>query len=233
MTEPHEPGPRDDQPDDKNQPGDPDQPSGQGGDQPQPHTQRIQHQSVSARVPEEVGRGVFSTGALVLGGRDEFIIDFVQAMARPHRVVARVVASRTCMQRLLATLTENLQKYQQRFASPPSAPQGASPPPSPPSIEDIYAQLKLPDELLSGVYANAVMIGHSPHEFCLDFITAFYPQSAVTCRVFMASANVPRLAETLRRSIEGPPQGTPGSPGEGPTGPSPTSDDPSPGPSAG
>ena len=34
--------------------------------------------------------------------------------------------------------------------------------PAQPRIEDLYDQLKLPDELLGGVYANVVMIRHTP-----------------------------------------------------------------------
>jgi hypothetical protein len=70
------------------------------------------------------------------------------------------------------------------------------------SPQEVYDDLKLRDELLSGSYANAVMIGHGPHEFCFDFITNFYPQSAVSCRVFMAAGHVGRLLESLRASWE-------------------------------
>ncbi len=70
------------------------------------------------------------------------------------------------------------------------------------SPQEVYDELKLRDELLSGTYANAVMIGHGPHEFCFDFITNFYPQSAVSCRVFMAAGHVGRLLESLRASWE-------------------------------
>ncbi len=91
----------------------------------------------------------------------------------------------------------------------PSAGQGAGPgflPPEqvPPqnlrraSAQEIYDDLKLRDEILSGSYANAVMIGHGPHEFSFDFITNFYPHSAVSARVFLAAGQVARLAESLR-----------------------------------
>ncbi len=66
------------------------------------------------------------------------------------------------------------------------------------SAQEIYDDLKMRDEILSGSYANAVMIGHGPHEFSFDFITNFYPHSAVSSRVFMAAGQVARLAESLR-----------------------------------
>lgn len=70
------------------------------------------------------------------------------------------------------------------------------------SPQEVYDDFKLKDELLSGAYANAVMIGHGPHEFCFDFITNFYPQSAVSARVFMAAGHIVRVLESLRTSWE-------------------------------
>lgn len=66
------------------------------------------------------------------------------------------------------------------------------------TAQEIYDDLKIRDEVLSGSYANAVMIGHGPHEFSFDFITNFYPHSAVSARVFLAAGQVARLAESLR-----------------------------------
>jgi len=68
--------------------------------------------------------------------------------------------------------------------------------------QEVYDDLKLRDDILSGAYANAVMIGHGPYEFSFDFITNFYPQSAVSCRVYLASGHIYRLLESLRASWE-------------------------------
>jgi hypothetical protein len=164
-------------------------------------TREIQHSQVSARVPEKVGRGVFSTGAMVFQGAHEFVIDFVLTMAQPHQIAARVVLPLSIMGSVIAALRENLANYQSKFGPPPVLP--APPvPPAPPPIEEIYSQLKLPDELLSGFYANAVMIAHSPAEFYFDFITNFYPRSAVSCRVYMSAPQIPVLLNTLARSFQ-------------------------------
>src|ERR1700758_2505612 len=75
-------------------------------------TQEIQHSQVSARVPEKVGRGVFSTGALVFQGPNEFVIDFVQNLAAPHQIVARVILPFSIMPSVINALRENLTHYQ-------------------------------------------------------------------------------------------------------------------------
>ena len=56
--------------------------------------------------------------------------------------------------------------------------------------------------MLSGVYANVVMIGHSAAEFYFDFITGFYPRSAVSCRVYLAVPQMPGVLNTLARSYQ-------------------------------
>lgn len=83
---------------------------------------------------------------------------------------------------------------------PPGPTQAATPKRQNP--QEIYDELKLRDEILSGTYANAVMIGHGAYEFSFDFITNFYPQSAVSCRVYLASGHIARLLDSLKQSWE-------------------------------
>jgi len=92
---------------------------------------------------------------------------------------------------------------------PPTQPQAQQPansqtpqPPKRQNPQEIYDELKIKDEILSGTYANAVMIGHGPYEFSFDFITNFYPQSAVSCRVYLASGHIARLLDSLKQSWE-------------------------------
>ncbi|MHC4879563.1 MAG: DUF3467 domain-containing protein, partial [Planctomycetota bacterium] len=69
---------------------DPDEP-GNDGDNSDIQSQQIQHSQVGALVPEKVAPGTFSTGAVVLNGTHEFIVDFLLRMTKPHQVAARVV----------------------------------------------------------------------------------------------------------------------------------------------
>jgi Protein of unknown function (DUF3467) len=178
----------------------------------QPHSlggntyhQEVQHSPATARIPEAVSRGVFSTGAIVMHGAHDFVIDFVQSLAPPRRVVARIALPPSVMPLFVAALQENLRKYNQSFGAiprMPAPPPGSGPAASPPPITDVYEQLKLPDEMLSGVYANTVVISHSPAEFCFDFVTSFYPRSAVSGRVYLSTPHVPELLDSLSRAME-------------------------------
>ena len=176
-------------------------PPGDGG----PYCEEIQHAQVSAVVPERVARGVFSTGAVVVQGAHEFILDFLLRMAQPQQVAARVVLPPGVVAQFIAALSDNLNNYQSKYGPPqlpPAALAQAQAATSPNSAQELYEQLKLQDDVLSGQYANAVMIGHTPCEFCFDFITTFFPRSAVSSRVFMAAPGVPRLLDSLKHSFE-------------------------------
>jgi len=164
------------------------------------HTERIPHAPISARVPDHVAAGVFCTGVMAMEGQEEFVLDFIQGMGRPPRVGARIVLSPRVMGLFVRALRDNLSKYDNAFGP-------AKPLPKPKndqrrSIPEIYEDLKLPDEMFSGTYATTVMISHSPAEFLFDFITRFYPKAAVSSRIFMAASQVPRVLETLTRSLE-------------------------------
>jgi hypothetical protein len=164
-------------------------------------SQEFQHSQISARVPEKVGKGVFSTGVLVMQTPQEFLLDFVQGMVQPRQLAARVVMAPSFLPNLLSALRDNLAGYQAQYGPPPAL--RPTVPPAPPApIEEIYSQLKLPDDMLSGVYANGAMIVHTQGEFCLDFIANFYPRAAVSCRVYMAAAQLPVLVNALTQAYQ-------------------------------
>jgi len=218
-------------------------------DEPNPEqpVQQIQHSSATARIPDEIGRGVFATAVIVLHGTHEYTIDFVQSLARPNRVASRIILPPAVANQFVLALEQALEKYRASFGELPhepkpqqqdqrqmsekdtahsdiSQPEGtaskeketatenttskASTPESNSSnttqaapIADIYDNLKLPDDMLGGVYANMASISHTGSEFCFDFIAQFFPRSAVTARVYMAAPRVPELLNSLKRSI--------------------------------
>ena len=161
------------------------------------------NQAIRARVPDHIGDGCFSTGAIVMTGPSEFIVDFLQTIGRPHKLAKRIVIPHPVMPQFIEALKTNLELYKSRFGEP------VAPPANPagkknerrPTPQEIYDDLKMADDVLSGVYANGVMIGHGASEFGLDFLTSFFPQSAVSARVFVAAGQIPRLLESLRGAV--------------------------------
>ena len=63
-------------------------------------------------------------------------------------------------------------------------------------------QVKISDEILRGVYANMVQIGHGPEEFVLDFMNIFPPAGTVNARVIISPSHAKRLAMALQENIK-------------------------------
>src|SRR3989440_12829037 len=181
-------------------------PQDSGGAGPRPEggsghfNQRIEHSPVTARVPEKVARGVFSTGVIVIDGPYEFVLDFVMGLVQPRQVVARVIMSPVVVEQFIHAIRDNVGKFESRFGKIPDLPK-PPPPPKPPTIQEIYDDLKMQDETHAGSYANAVMMAHGTSEFTFDFITRFFPTAAVAARVFLAAPQVPKLMESLSVSL--------------------------------
>lgn len=91
---------------------------------------------------------------------------------------------------------------------PSPAMESGKSPAAAPSIDDIYDELKIPEAVAIGRYANAVMVRHSGTEYCFDFIANFYPRSCVTSRVYMAIPHIPPVLTSLQRALQ-PPAGGP------------------------
>ena len=174
--------------------------SDNAGSQPTVYSEQVHNDSMGARISDRIGQGVFCTGAIVQDGPDEFIIDFVQGLARPARVASRVVVSQRVMSQFVAALKDNLHKYQTAFGPPKELPRPQTA--YRPSVQEIYKDLRMSDDVLCGAYATAVMISHSPAEFAFDFITRFFPTAAVSARVYLSASQVPRLLESTSASLQ-------------------------------
>lgn len=177
------------------------QPPGNPGEGSGHQSEQVRVQHLSARVPERVSRGAFSTGAIVMTGGTEFIVDFIQNLGTPPSVAARVIMPHACLPQFIEALRKNLDIYRQRFGEPPLLPRAALPTRQP-SAQEIYDELKMPDDQLSGAYANGVMIGHTGSEFKFDFLTNLFPTSAVSARVFLSVPQVPRLLDSLQNTYK-------------------------------
>ena len=156
--------------------------------------QQINLNTATARVPEHVAGGVFASNVMSLAGPQEFILDFIQGLAKPAQVTARVVLPHAVMERLVNALKEQYAAYCRAFGAPPPMPK---PPGRPLSIEEVYQNVKVPEGVQSGAYANGFHITVSPAEWSLDFVTKFYPHSAVAARVHIAAARMPSMIDSL------------------------------------
>lgn len=165
------------------------------------YSQDVQFRATTARVPESIRGGVAANGAVVLNGPHEFMVDFVQRLCSPQHLVERIIIPVSLMPAFIQALSDNVDNYTARFGPPPTLP---SPPPGTPipPIEEVYEQMRVSDDTLTGHYCNTVMVVHSAAEFCFDFITAAFPRSVVCARVVVAAPHGPKLLESLRRSWE-------------------------------
>ena len=86
-------------------------PPGEGDPGPLPpgsFTQDIHHSPVGARVPEEIGRGVFCNATMILQTNEEVVIDFLSTLSQPQQVVARVVLTPNTFAQVVSALRENV-----------------------------------------------------------------------------------------------------------------------------
>ena len=198
-SEPTEPGEGpEEQPDDPSA----QQPDEQPAQQPDGvQSQQVQMQSVTARVPDAVSAGVFSTGSIVMTGPNEFVVDFIQNLGQPAQLAARVIVPHAVMPQFIGALEQNIQVFQDRHGAIPVPAAPAPPAKAPPSPQEIYEELKSTDDVMTGAYANGMMIGHSQTEFRIDFLGNMFPKPMVTCRVFMSAPQIPKLLDSLKRTM--------------------------------
>ncbi len=170
-------------------------------------------------MPERVARGVFSTGAVVVQGAHEFILDFLLRMSQPQQVAARVVLPPGVVAQFIAALTDNLNNYQSKFGQPvvPTGPTArrtrtartgqpgrtaarGSPVARfrPGSLRATQAPGRRPFRQLCQCRddrSHAVRVLFRFHHNLLSAFGRF-------CRVFMAAPGVPRLLDSLKHSFE-------------------------------
>lgn len=71
-----------------------------------------QKKEIKVRVPENLQAGTFANNTMISHSREEFIIDFLMVAPPGGHVVSRVVVTPSHMKRMIATMQDNLQKYE-------------------------------------------------------------------------------------------------------------------------
>ncbi len=62
-------------------------------------------------------------------------------------------------------------------------------------------KIKMPDEVLPGVYSNQMMVSHTREEFVIDFLNLFPPQGVVNARVIVSPGHLKRMIRALRENL--------------------------------
>ncbi|MBE0477879.1 DUF3467 domain-containing protein [Candidatus Aerophobetes bacterium] len=61
--------------------------------------------------------------------------------------------------------------------------------------------IKITDDVLAGVYANAMRVTHTQEEFLLDFMNVFPPQGIVTARIVISPGHLRRIVNALNDNL--------------------------------
>lgn len=128
---------------------------------PPPLQGQVRHSSRSARVPEEVGTGVFSNGVMILSGAFECVFDFVLRMGEVQKIVSRVILPPPVAQQFERALRDNLRSYDTRFGTTPKLPRPVPQKSTAPNLDDPESDDdEIPRE--SGMDSGMVSAGHAP-----------------------------------------------------------------------
>jgi hypothetical protein len=84
-------------------------------DPPQPPSSS----KLQVQIDEDISQGVYSNLVLINHTENEFVLDFafIQPSSGRAKVRTRVISSPRHTKRLLAALTKNLERYEERFGA--------------------------------------------------------------------------------------------------------------------
>lgn len=77
--------------------------------------QKQQPQQVQISTGDEMSRGRYSNNMYVAHSPEEFMIDWLLTSPTGAHLVSRVIVTPGHMKRIIAVLTDNLNKYEQKF----------------------------------------------------------------------------------------------------------------------
>ena len=62
-------------------------------------------------------------------------------------------------------------------------------------------QVKMPEEVLRGVYSNQMVVSHTREEFLMDFVNMFPPEGVVNARVIVSPGHLKRMIRALQENL--------------------------------
>lgn len=63
-------------------------------------------------------------------------------------------------------------------------------------------QVKVSDEVLKGVYANAMQVSHTKDEFVLDFMNIYPPAGTLNSRIIVSPAHFKQIVAALQDNLK-------------------------------
>ena len=69
------------------------------------------------------------------------------------------------------------------------------------SEEKQTIKVHVPNEIKCGVYANNMLVSHTPEEFILDFLMVAPPEGIVSARVIVSPGHMKRIFKALEDNI--------------------------------
>jgi len=67
--------------------------------------------------------------------------------------------------------------------------------------EGMNIEVRMPEKLQGGVYANNLVISHNKEEFVMDFLFVVPPVGTVTARVVTSPGHAKRILSALQENI--------------------------------
>lgn len=147
------------------------------------------------RIDPLVSQGAYSTGVIVMHTRDEFMLDFISGLESPARLIGRVLTTPPHAKRLLRALLENFGRYEEKYGAVSQQIEGSRAKPG--QVKEIYGQLQISDEVLSGIFSNGTVIKHTQDLFIMDFTVNLPPAPKINARILMSPLHLRRIISVL------------------------------------
>ena len=80
-------------------------------------------QEMGIKITDEILRGAYANNMVVAHSKEEFFIDFINAIPPRGIVTARVIMSPGHMKRIIRALSENVSRYEEKFGEITEAPE--------------------------------------------------------------------------------------------------------------
>ena len=71
-----------------------------------------------------------------------------------------------------------------------------------PGLQGRHIHVRVPEEVLGGVYANNMIVGHTREEFVMDFLFIVHEQAVVSARVITSPGHMKRILRALAENVK-------------------------------